>query len=116
MSILNSLARAPNRAVVFSENWRNAAGEPPSTMTPGPEPHPHNGRFMEITRPRRIVFTWSSEAAGKDTLVTLDFARAGERSLLTLTHERLPQDKLEAHWSGWTSILEKLGQKAGAPA
>lgn len=81
------------------------------------ERHPHSGRFLEITRPRRIVFTWTSPHAGKDTRVTLDFAAAGERTLLTLTHERLPEAMVEAHRGGWTSIMEKLaGVLAGVQA
>lgn len=75
---------------------------------------PHSGRFVEIRRPQRIVFTWSSIHAGKDTQVTLDFARAGARTLLTLTHERLPQQKVEAHRGGWTAILAKLASARGA--
>ena len=77
-----------------------------SPGSPQPQRHPHSGRFLEITRPRRIVFTWTSPHAGQDTRVTLDFAAAGERTLLTLTHERLPEAMVEAHRGGWTSHFE----------
>ncbi len=75
------------------------------------KPHPHNGRFLEIDGPRRIVFTWNSEHAGKDSQVTLDFAETETRgeSLLTLTHERLPSvEAIGQHRGGWNGIMENL--------
>lgn len=88
---------------------KGAGGEFFIEMVLGDESHAHNGRFVEITRPKRIVFTWTSKYAGKDTLVTLDFAERNGRTLLTLTHERLPSAEASGmHREGWTSILEQL--------
>lgn len=100
---------APGTHQVTQLQWdARAGGEFFVEMTGEGKQHPHNGRFVEISRPRRIVFTWTSPHAGKDTLVTLDFEPAGERTLLTLTHERLPIEQLKGHTGGWTGILEKL--------
>ena len=78
-------------------------------MTEGAKTVPHRGRFLEIDRPKRLVFTWSSEHAGEDTRVTLDFKAQQDRTLLTLTHERLPSKKaIEMHTQGWSEILDKL--------
>jgi uncharacterized protein YndB with AHSA1/START domain len=80
-------------------------------MIDGGKSHPHNGRFVEITRPRRLVFTWTSAHAGKDTLVMLDFAENNGRTLLTLRHERLPSaEMIGAHRQGWTTIMTNLAR------
>jgi uncharacterized protein YndB with AHSA1/START domain len=78
-------------------------------MTAGAKTMPHRGRFLEIDRPKRLVFTWSSEHAGEDTRVTLDFKAQQDRTLLTLTHERLPsKEAIAMHHQGWSEILDKL--------
>jgi uncharacterized protein YndB with AHSA1/START domain len=106
---------APGTHQVTQLKWDGrAGGEFFVEMTGDGKQHPHNGRFIEVTRPRRIVFTWTSPHAGKDTLVTLDFAAAGERALLTLTHERLPQEQHQGHTWGWTGIMDKLEAKLAA--
>jgi uncharacterized protein YndB with AHSA1/START domain len=78
-------------------------------MTEGDKTVPHRGRFLEIDRPKRLVFTWSSPVAGEDTRVTLDFKAQQDRTLLTLTHERLPsKEAIAMHREGWSGILDKL--------
>ena len=78
-------------------------------MTEGANTVSHRGRFLEIDRPKRLVFTWSSQHAGEDTRVTLDFKAQQDRTLLTLTHERLPsKEAIAMHHEGWSGILDKL--------
>lgn len=100
----------PGATHVSRLEWpAKVGGEFRLDMSEGDKTHPHHGRFLEIDRPKRIVFTWSSPHAGEDTRVTLDFKAQQDRTLLTLTHERLPsKEMIAAHQQGWSSILDKL--------
>jgi uncharacterized protein YndB with AHSA1/START domain len=71
---------------------------------------PHTGVYKVIDRPRRLAFTWNSDAAGnQDSLVTLDFNPRGRSTEIVLTHERLPsEEEVAGHRSGWTEILEHV--------
>jgi uncharacterized protein YndB with AHSA1/START domain len=71
---------------------------------------PHTGAYQEITRPRRLVFTWNSPYAGSHgSLVTVDFNPTGTGTEIVITHERLPSEEMvTAHTGGWTSILERI--------
>ncbi len=69
----------------------------------------HTGEYLEIDRPRRLVFTlvvpkFSSIA----TRVTIDIVPAGRGCELTLTHEGVLPDYAERTGSGWTTILSNL--------
>src|SRR5437868_2823758 len=101
---------APDTSRVSKLDWTAKVGSDFLVeMTDADHVVPHTGRFLEIDRPRRIVFTWNSPYAGKDTQVTLDFAQTGDKTLLTLTHERLPTPlAIDQHRGGWNGIIEKL--------
>ena len=73
---------------------------------------PHTGAFQEISRPRRIVFTWNSPFAGDHgSLVTVDFNSKGRATEIVITHERLPSDEMvKAHSGGWTGILDRIAE------
>lgn len=73
-------------------------------------PVPHTGAYQEITRPRRLVFTWNSPYAGSHgSLVTVDFNPKGKGTEVVITHERLPSEEMAtAHTGGWSSILERI--------
>jgi uncharacterized protein YndB with AHSA1/START domain len=72
---------------------------------------PHSGEYRVIDRPRRLVFTWHSPYAGSaETLVTVDFLRAGKGTEVVVTHEQLPAEARESHARGWTSGLEHLDE------
>jgi uncharacterized protein YndB with AHSA1/START domain len=73
---------------------------------------PHTGAYQEITRPRRLVFTWNSPYAGDHgSLVTVDFNAKGRSTEIVITHERLPSEEMaSAHAGGWSSILEVLAR------
>jgi len=76
----------------------------------------HEGSFVAVERPRLLAFTWRSPATGgADTLVTIEIAAKGARSTLTLTHEKLPDDRaLGLHESGWNNVLDALGAHMSA--
>lgn len=73
----------------------------------------HIGEYLEIDRPRRLVFTLQvplySEEADR---VTIEVAPAEGGSELTLIHEVSPEwaDQVEG---GWTLILDGLGRVVG---
>lgn len=92
---------------------------------------PHEGEYQIIEEPTKLVFTWRSFATeGRDTLVTVLFkelppehsgpspdgraeGKGKARTLVTLTHERLPSNWIKAHHDGWTSILGGLAKLFG---
>jgi uncharacterized protein YndB with AHSA1/START domain len=73
----------------------------------------HHGKYIEIDRPRKLVFTWRSVHTGdRDTLVTLYFTPDGDDTRILLVHEQLPDDVArKGHTGGWTGILDKLTEQ-----
>jgi uncharacterized protein YndB with AHSA1/START domain len=79
----------------------------------------HFGRYVEIDRPRRLAFTFSTDRESNPTLVTVDIVPTADGCELTLTHEMDPQWAAYADRAreGWTMILEGLATTlAGSPA
>jgi uncharacterized protein YndB with AHSA1/START domain len=77
----------------------------------------HRLQFVEIDRPRRLVFLFGADPAqeGEWTRVTIDIAALGTRARLTLTHEMDPAWAAyqEQTRKGWTMILETLSRTIG---
>jgi uncharacterized protein YndB with AHSA1/START domain len=72
-----------------------------------------HGEYLEIDRPRRLVFTWISDFVSPDearTRVTVTFAPAASgATLVRLVHDELPDtDTYDRHVQGWADILRKL--------
>jgi uncharacterized protein YndB with AHSA1/START domain len=73
----------------------------------------HIGKYLEIDRPRRLVFTFHTERGSTDlSRVTVEIVPRGPGCELTLTHEIDPKwakykDRTRA---GWTTILDGLGK------
>lgn len=67
----------------------------------------HDGEYLEIDPPRRLVFTWLSDSTNwKPTIVTVELAARGGQTECVITHEGLPDAKNAAdHEGGWTEIL-----------
>jgi uncharacterized protein YndB with AHSA1/START domain len=73
----------------------------------------HRGTFLELERPRRIVFTLSVEKySSESNKVTIQIAPLGKGCELTLTHEMRPPkaDVRERTREGWTAILEAAAE------
>jgi len=70
----------------------------------------HTGKYIEVDRPNKLVFSWFSDGTQQqETIVTLELEPDGEGTLLTLTHERFPtEESRNNHEQGWTAILGKL--------
>jgi uncharacterized protein YndB with AHSA1/START domain len=61
----------------------------------------HTGEYLEIDRPRRLVFTFGIPQWVPDfDLVTIEIAPSGSGCELTLTHE------MDAKWVEWTGRVE----------
>ena len=69
----------------------------------------HVGTYLEIDRPRRLVFDFAVPAYDPArTTVTLEIAPDGDGSVLTLTHDGVLEDWLAPTQQGWTMILGSL--------
>ncbi|TGL87382.1 SRPBCC domain-containing protein [Leptospira congkakensis] len=83
---------------------------------------PHEGEYIVIEKPHKLVFTWRSHATeNRDTLVTVTFKELRDlneknskenqkfNTLVTLIHEELISDiQIKMHNHGWTNILDSL--------
>ncbi|HXK33551.1 MAG TPA: SRPBCC family protein [Dehalococcoidia bacterium] len=81
----------------------------------------HQGQYLEIDRPRRLVFTWGvNEDPGETSVVTVEIAPSLDGGCeLTLTHEMIDKwaDYAERTRQGWGHIIAAIAQtieRAGA--
>jgi uncharacterized protein YndB with AHSA1/START domain len=75
------------------------------------------GEFVEVDRPRRIVFTWGWETAAfktppQSTLVEVSLTPDGEDTVVRLAHRRLKPELVALHRAGWSHYLPRLALAA----
>jgi uncharacterized protein YndB with AHSA1/START domain len=75
------------------------------------------GEFVEIDRPRRIVFTWGWELAlfstpPQSTVVEVSLTPDGEETVVRLSHTRLNPEAVAFHREGWRHYLARLALAA----
>ena len=75
------------------------------------------GEFVEIDRPRRIVFTWGWETAlfktpPQSTLVEVSLTPEGDDTVVRLAHRRLKPEAVALHRAGWQHYLARLALAA----
>ena len=70
----------------------------------------HQGEFLEIDRPRRLVFDFWTSMGEERTRITVTIAPDGDGSLITLTHEGVWPDYEERTRHGWTMVLDGLAK------
>ncbi|HYW66586.1 MAG TPA: SRPBCC domain-containing protein [Candidatus Dormibacteraeota bacterium] len=69
----------------------------------------HIGEYLEIDRPRRLVFTLKVPKYSEEiTKVTIEIRALGTGCELTLTHEGVLPAYIASTTSGWSMILEQL--------
>jgi uncharacterized protein YndB with AHSA1/START domain len=74
----------------------------------------HIGEYLEIDRPRRLVFTFTvAKYSQESTRVTVDIVPQGAGCELTLTHEGVLPDYASRTEAGWTGILDRLAATLG---
>jgi uncharacterized protein YndB with AHSA1/START domain len=63
-----------------------------------------SGRYLEISRPRRLVLTWVGAHSPEETVLTLSFDGDGIGTRLTLQHVGFCSAELrDRHHLGWSS-------------
>jgi uncharacterized protein YndB with AHSA1/START domain len=76
----------------------------------------HIGKYREIDRPRRLVFTWGIAGDSEDeSLVVIEIVPQGTGAELTLTHEMDPKwaDYASRAKSAWAKMLDALETAIG---
>jgi uncharacterized protein YndB with AHSA1/START domain len=78
--------------------------------TPDGEHHDVSGVYREVVPNEKLVFTWQWRSKPEwESLVTITLKRDGGATILTLTHEQLPDEaERDGHRNGWTGAIEKL--------
>jgi uncharacterized protein YndB with AHSA1/START domain len=71
------------------------------------------GLYREIVPPERLVFTWTGincgDTVAQDTLVTVEFFEAGDKTEVTLTHQNFQTAEMrERHEHGWRGCFDHL--------
>ncbi|MBI4696473.1 MAG: SRPBCC domain-containing protein [Gammaproteobacteria bacterium] len=82
------------------------------------EVHDVAGEYTTVDPDRRLAFTWAWRSTPERVShVTVDFARDGDGTLLTLRHERFfDSTARDNHRGGWTNLLDALDQHFTADA
>jgi uncharacterized protein YndB with AHSA1/START domain len=84
-------------------------------MRDGPIEIAHDGKYVEIDRPTRVVFTWQSRFTEGASLVTVNLEAEGDSSTRVLIiHSQLPSSAAESHGGGWAAMLTRLELELGA--
>jgi uncharacterized protein YndB with AHSA1/START domain len=67
------------------------------------------GEYVEIDRPRRLVFTFGMPQFSPEfARVIVEIAPEGSGSILTVTHEHLPWSHLKETEQGWSDMFSRL--------
>jgi len=75
----------------------------------------HKGQYLEIERPRRLIFAFAvPKFSAEATRVTIDISPEAGGCELTLTHEGVLPDYAERTDGGWKRILETLAARLEA--
>ena len=79
-------------------------------MHAGEDQLAHTGKYLEINRPNKLVFTWQSHHSVDGSIVTLKFDEiASNTTQVTLSHVKFIDEKARSdHQGGWGNILGKL--------
>jgi uncharacterized protein YndB with AHSA1/START domain len=75
------------------------------------------GKYREIKRPSRLVYTWTWEPRMDfgESVVTVDFLDKEGFTEVQITHDKLPgAEQREKHSHGWNGCLDKLETHLGS--
>jgi uncharacterized protein YndB with AHSA1/START domain len=74
---------------------------------------PHTGKYLEISRPDKLVFTWESQYSVVDnSTVTLKFTKIDDnKTNVSLSHVKfIDEEARSGHEEGWGNVLDKLNE------
>ena len=79
-------------------------------QTPDGEVHDVSGTYLEVEQDRKLVFTWTwISTPERESRVTLALKEEGEKTLLTLTHDKFIDETVrDDHRNGWSQALDNL--------
>ena len=99
----------PHLAAVVEVDLRVGGGYR-ITATNGPtDDFGISGEYVSLEPPHRLVFTWRWHGEPEETLVTIELAGTGDKTVMTLVHERFAeQPARDAHAQGWHDCLDRL--------
>jgi uncharacterized protein YndB with AHSA1/START domain len=103
----------PDMAETDVEIDAREGGQFTFVMCLGDEKIPHTGKYLEISRPDKLVFTWESQYSVVDnSTVTLTFTEIDKnRTNISLSHVRfINEESRSGHEEGWGNVLDKLNE------
>jgi uncharacterized protein YndB with AHSA1/START domain len=103
----------PGMAESEVENEAREGGNFTVVMHYRGEKFPHTGKYLEISRPDKLVFTWTSRHSVVDkSTVTLHFSKINDnRTKISLTHVKfINEEERSGHEKGWSHILDNLNR------
>jgi len=92
------------------ENDPKEGGNFTIIMQVGDDKIPHTGKYLEINRPDKLVFTWESPFSPDDSTVTLNLSTVDENTTnVELIHVKFINEEARSnHEGGWGNILDAL--------
>jgi uncharacterized protein YndB with AHSA1/START domain len=103
------LFATPTGQIVRVEIDARVGGSFVITRREGNDDIEHVGTYLELDRPRRLVFTFAvPKFSTEATRVSLDFKAPSKGCELTLTHEGVLPEWLDRTTEGWGGILSSL--------
>ena len=103
------LFATPTGQMVRAETDPRVGGQFTFTDRRDGEDVDHTGEYLEIERPRRLVFTFMvPKYSSVVTRVTIDIVPLESGCQLTLTHEGVLKEYEEGSKEGWSRILAGL--------
>ena len=99
------------------ENEPQQGGSFTIIMQVGEDKIPHTGRYLEISRPDKLVFSWLSPFSTDGSTVTIDFSEMPDgRTNVQLKHIKFIDEEARSdHEGGWTNILQVLNNILNVP-
>jgi uncharacterized protein YndB with AHSA1/START domain len=113
---LGSWLRTPGISETRAELDPRVGGEFRIVMDCDESPVVHSGTYLEIDRPHRLVFTWSSPITRfRDSIVTVTFQPSPGSTVVEIHQVGLPDEESQGlHRGGWSDILRELGRAASS--